>query len=175
MPNHCYQQVHLRGPHNLIKEIHDHLKQTDPMFCQLIKPMPFEMFVKPRVKRATEFVDTTDYLNHLKTHKETSIPAWYDWRCENWGTKWEVCDVQFTEAELTVIGDVYEDGCEAEFGFHCWTAWAPPTPVWDALVNLGISVDADYQDEGGMFEGRYVNGEDETWEPELDEEDLEDA
>ena len=156
MPNHCDQQVHLRGPRELIKEIYDHLKLTDPMFCQLIKPMPFEMFVKPRVSK-------------------TAAPAWYDWRCENWGTKWDVCNVQFTEAELTVIGDVYEDGCEAEFGFHCWTAWGPPLPVWNALVDLGISVDADYQDEGGMFEGRYVNGEDESWEPELDEEDLEDA
>ena len=54
MPNHCDQQVHLRGPHNLIKEIYDHLKQTDPMFCQLIKPMPFEMFVKPRVGKVIE-------------------------------------------------------------------------------------------------------------------------
>ena len=164
MPNHCDQQVHLRGPHNLIKEIYDHLKQTDPMFCQLIKPMPFEMFVQPRIRKMVE-----------PFKAKTSIPAWYDWRCENWGTKWEVCDVQFTEAELTVIGDVYEDGCEAEFGFHCWTAWGPPLPVWNALVDLGISVDADYQDEGGMFEGRYVNGEDESWEPELDEEEEENA
>ena len=171
MPNHCDQQVHLRGPWNLIKEIYDHLKQADPMFCQLIKPMPFEMFVKPRVKLPSHHPLNigTDGLSQCST------PAWYDWRCENWGTKWEVCDIQFTEAELTVIGNVYEDGCEAEFGFHCWTAWGPPLPVWNALVDLGISVDADYQDEGGMFEGRYVNGEDESWEPEMDEEDLEDA
>ena len=158
MPNHCDQQVHLRGPRNLIKEIYEHLELANPVFCQLIKPMPFEMFVQPKVSKQGH-----------------AIPAWYDWRCENWGTKWEVCDVQFTEAELTVIGNPYEDGCEAEFGFHCWTAWGPPLPVWNALVDLGISVDADYQDEGGMFEGRYVNGEDESWEPELDEEDLEDA
>ena len=158
MPNHCYQQVHLRGPRNLIKEIYDHLKQTDPMFCQLIKPMPFEMFVQPRVSK-----------------QGYAIPAWYDWRWENWGTKWDVCDVQFMEEKLTDLGNRFEDGCEAEFGFHCWTAWGPPLPVWNALVDLGISVDADYQDEGGMFEGRYVNGEDESWEPELDEEDLEDA
>lgn len=175
MPNHCYQQVHLRGPRNLIKEIYEHLKRTEPMFCQLIKPMPFEMFVKPRVKRMIEFVDTTDYLNHLKTHKETSVPAWYDWRSENWGTKWEVCDVQFTEEKLTDLGDPLEDDCEAEFGFHCWTAWGPPIPVWNVLVDLGISVDADYQDEGGLFEGRYVDGDDESWEPELDEEEAENA
>jgi hypothetical protein len=35
---------------------------------------------------------------------------------------------------------------------------------------MGISVDADYQDEGMNFEGTYLNGEDKCWEPELDEE-----
>jgi hypothetical protein len=37
----------------------------------------------------------------------------------------------------------------ASFSFNCWTAWSPPVPVWNTLVNMGISVDADYQDEGG--------------------------
>ena len=164
MPNHCDQQVRLRGPRNLIKEIYEHLKKAEPMFCQLIKPMPFEMFVKPRVKRLIE---------PLKA--QTSVPAWYDWRSENWGTKWEVCGVQFTEKKLTDLGDPLEDDCEAEFGFHCWTAWGPPLPVWNALVDLGISVTANYQDEGGLFAGRYVNGDDESWEPELSEEEAENA
>jgi hypothetical protein len=35
---------------------------------------------------------------------------------------------------------------------------------------MGVEVQADYQDEGGMFEGEYLNGEDNTWEPEIEEE-----
>ena len=50
MPNHCYQQVHIRGPREIVKEIYEHLELANPVFCQLIKPMPFNTFVKPRVK-----------------------------------------------------------------------------------------------------------------------------
>jgi hypothetical protein len=35
---------------------------------------------------------------------------------------------------------------------------------------MGISVDADYQDEGMNFEGTYLNGEEKMWEPEIEEE-----
>ena len=148
MPNHCYQQVHIRGPREIVKEIYEHLELANPVFCQLIKPMPFNTFVKPRVSR-----------------KGCSTPAWFDWRCDNWGTKWEVCNVEIMDEGFTDLGNPLDDDCEAEFSFNCWTAWAPPIPVWSHLVELGIKVDADYQDEGGMFEGRYVNGDDECWEP----------
>jgi hypothetical protein len=51
----------------------------------------------------------------------------------------------------------------AWFSFRCWTAWGPPVPVWDRLHAMGIEVEADYQDEGGMFEGAYRDGEESNW------------
>ena len=170
MPNHCYQQVHIRGPREIVKEIYEHLELTNPVFCQLIKPMPFDTFVKPRIKLPSHHPLNigTDGL------AQCSTPAWYDWRCDNWGTKWDVCNVEIMDEGFADIGNPFEDDCEGEFAFNCWTAWAPPIPVWSHLVDLGIKVDADYQDEGGMFEGRYVNGDDECWEP-IEEEDDEDA
>ena len=42
--------------------------------------------------------------------------------------------------------------------------------MWDKLYEMGISVDADYQDEGGLFEGEYLNGVDESWKPVFEEE-----
>jgi len=33
------------------------------------------------------------------------------------------------------------------------------------MHDLGIEVDADYQDEGGMFEGHWENGIDDNWDP----------
>ena len=92
------------------------------------------------------------------------LPAWYAWRVENWGTKWDVADVQMTNPLM-----IHGEG-KSSFSFNCWTAWSPPIPVWDKLVEMGLSVDADYQDEGFNFEGTYLNGEDKCWEPELDEE-----
>ena len=69
------------------------------------------------------------------------------------------------------VGLEYSDDQKvAWFTFHCWTAWGPPIPVWDRLDAMGIAVEADYQDEGEMFEGAYHHGEDNSWEPDLEEE-----
>jgi len=157
MPNHCYQQVHVYGPRFLVKELYDNLSKEEPQFCQVVVPMPFEQWLAPKT-RCEGF----------------EVEGWYDWRVKNWGTKWDVVDVEMTQSLLLHDDEDQEpSGMNASFSFNCWTAWSPPIPVWDKLVEMGLSVDADYQDEGMMFEGRYVNGEDKCWEPEdvLDEED----
>jgi len=136
MPNHCDQQVTIKGPRALISQIEENLEEG--RFCDLISPMPFEMWIAP---------------------DQGNFGAWYEWRNENWGTKWDVCAVEM--GDLRLIGD----GTTKEIEFQCWTAWAPPIPVWDRLVDLGCKVEADYQDEGGMFEGTYRDGLDECWVP----------
>ena len=142
MPNHCDQQVTITGPRALISQIEENLMHSEARFCDLIAPMPFEMWVAP---------------------DQGNVGAWYEWRNENWGTKWDVCEVEGVGRRL--IGD----GTTKEVEFRCWTAWAPPIPIWDRLVDLGCKVEADYQDEGGMFEGTYKDGLDECWVPEEDE------
>jgi len=159
MPNHCYQQVHVYGPRFLVKELYDSLSKEEPQFCQVVLPMPFEQWLAPK--------------SRLHGYE---VEGWYDWRVTNWGTKWDVVDVEITQSLLLHDDEPDTDDpwtMNASFSFNCWTAWSPPIPVWDKLVEMGLSVDADYQDEGMMFEGRYVNGEDKCWEPEdvLDEED----
>ena len=147
MPNHCYQQVHLRGPSHLIHHLYNALLKPEPEFCSTIAPMPFEMWAK-------------------ETQPDQVMPDWYEWRCENWGTKWDVCEVLFDGVGL----EYSDDQKVAWFSFRCWTAWGPPVPIWNRLHAMGIEVEADYHDEGGMFEGAYSDGEDKSWEPELEEE-----
>lgn len=157
MPNHCYQQVHVYGPRFLVKELYDRLSKEDPEFCQVVVPMPFEQWLAPK--------------SRLHGYE---VEGWYDWRVTNWGTKWDVVDVEITQSLLLHDDEDQEpSSMNASFSFNCWTAWSPPVPVWDKLVEMGLSVDADYQDEGMMFEGTYLNGENKSWEPEdvLDEED----
>jgi hypothetical protein len=119
--------------------------------------MPFEQWQAPKAK-----------------WRQFNVEGWYDWRVNNWGTKWEVVDVEIDE-ELDHEtrednGRLVEADTKSWFEFRCWTAWAPPVPVWDKLHELGVRVHATYQDEGGMFEGEYIDGEDTTWEPEIEEE-----
>jgi hypothetical protein len=85
----------------------------------------------------------------------------YDWCCKNWGTKWDVAEVWIDHEGLVHTDDLKV----AWFSFRCWTAWAPPVPVWDRLHAMGIEVHANYQDEGGMFAGEYHHGEDKCWQP----------
>ena len=155
MPNHCDQTVTITGPRAMIEQLHDGLKATEPRFCDLISPMPFEMWAAPEIK--------------LPDPWDTMAPAWREWRDEHWGTKWDVCGVENVHLETLI-----------SLTFQCWTAWAPPIPIWDRLVDLGCKVSAEYRDEGDMFEGTYENGLDQCWEPtaldserwEIDEEDV---
>lgn len=56
------------------------------------------------------------YLNNIL---EYGYDTWYDWRCDNWGTKWNACDVY-------VGRDIIE--------FN--TAWSCPLPVLNKLAEL---------------------------------------
>ena len=170
MPNHCYQQVRIEGPHYLVSMLYDGLTENgydprnggralNPQFCQLVCPMPFEQWQAPKTKWGGYEVE-----------------GWYDWRVNNWGTKWEVVDVEI-DVEMQRVPSAKADeekffsaDTQMWFEFRCWTAWAPPVPVWDKLHELGVKVHATYQDEGGMFEGEYIDGDDTTWTPEDEEE-----
>ena len=145
MPNHCDQQVTITGPRALVSQIEENLEEG--RFCDLISPMPFEMWIAP---------------------DQGGLGAWYEWRNENWGTKWDVCSV-----EVEIADSSLNRPDRRTLEFKCWTAWAPPIPIWDRLVDLGCKVEADYQDEGGMFEGTYRDGLDECWVPPEDEEEEE--
>ena len=151
MPNHCYQSVYLHGPTHLIQHLHAALSKPEPEFCSTIAPMPFEVWANE------------------ERRPDQLMPDWYEWRVENWGTKWDVCEVEIDDTYRSKDRDGLEysdDKKVAWFSFRCWTAWGPPVPVWDRLHAMGIEVEADYRDEGGMFEGEYHHGEDKCWQPE---------
>ena len=161
MPNHCYQQVTFSGTLDRMREIHQELFKSskegyEPQLLQLILPMPFKM------NKYTE--DENGNFN----------AGWYDWRVENWGCKWDVADVEICDSswddENNLLPSFITGLCDHartdyHISFNCWTAQGPPIHVWEHLHELGIHVDADYQDEGGMFEGSYIGGLHDQWEP----------
>ena len=144
MPNHCYQSVYIQGPRAVVQELFYQLTEHD-RFCDTVCPAPLALFAAGQ--------------------SDGSMPDWYTWRVENWGTKWDVAD-----AEIVEHIEVSANEVEAWFSFRCWTAWGPPVPVWDKLHSMGVTVEAEYQDEGMMFEGEYKDGDDESWEMIVEEE-----
>lgn len=136
MPNHCYQTVDIEGPTGLVKNLYRSLKD-EGRFCDAIIPMPL-----------------------------SESGDWYEWHCKQWGTKWDVVEPEVISASWPDGVRGYKEKERSSFKFRCWTAWGPPTPVWDALLKLGFTVSADYIDECGNFEGTYKDGVTDEWIPE---------
>lgn len=78
-----------------------------------------------------------------------NVEDWYSWRVKNWGTKW---DSNNFDLYCPIEGD------NATITFD--TAWSPPIPFYNKLVELGFDVDATYTEEGMFFAGHYENGVD---------------
>jgi len=76
--------------------------------------------------------------------------GWYTWRLQNWGTKWDVYESHCTRIDANTLQLTF------------YTAWSPPIPVFDKLVDMGFEVNARYLDEGWMYAGEYVDGDDWT-------------
>lgn len=86
----------------------------------------------------------------------TSTTDWYNWRCTNWGTKWNAYEVEINWDEE------YKECIEINFQ----TAWSPPEPIYfklDEIFGERISVNWFCRDESDNFCGyvhnqQYIDG-----------------
>jgi hypothetical protein len=72
--------------------------------------------------------------------------SWWDWRVQNWGTKWEANGMTFEE-----------DGNEIQMVFD--TPWSAPTGIYNALKEKfgdKVCISWFYREEGCQFAG-YLN------------------
>ena len=152
MPNWCENRVRL-------SDNGDNSEQFDKLVKLLDGPNPFNaIYPQPDWKTIPnedgELPVTEDHkdADGKVIFQSTNFPnrgkndhRWYSWCCDNWGTKWDMCD-KFT-AEI-------EEGY-AEFGFN--TAWAPPHGIYDKIVedfpDVGVSW---FYDEPGMEVAGYL-------------------
>ena len=77
--------------------------------------------------------------------KPAASPYWYDWNCENWGTKWDASDVDLHDYEPD----------HKRFTFS--TPWSPPLPVLTALSaqHPNLHIELEWEEEQG-FGGTFV-------------------
>jgi len=129
MPNWCNNTITLTGPKEKITAIYAKAKEDNALLQQL-KPMPeaLEGTTSPAPKegKVQPLVDGFD--------------NWYDWRVQNWGTKW---DVDMDGLELS------DDGTTINGWFD--SAWAPPIHAYEYFLtdNEDCSIRSYYY-EGGM-------------------------
>jgi hypothetical protein len=94
------------------------------------------------------------------THNESSVMDnplnWYQWNCDNWGTKWNAGEVWHDRVDNG-------ESTEGQTSYNFDTAWAPAEPVIAALAKMFPMLQFEHRYcEGGMgFAGEimYQNGE----------------
>jgi hypothetical protein len=116
MPNWCSNRATISGPAPVIQEITDILNEENPELLAWMVPEP----------------------------KYEGDQDWYNWRVNNWGSKWDISDVYFEhQAE--------ED--QIQFSFS--TAWGPCVEAFHTWAQGRASaVHLEYWEPGMAFAGR---------------------
>lgn len=137
MPNWCNNSITITGPKDQIKRLWDEAQTAHEGSFGLLNamvPMPQEL-------------------------EGTTAPSedgmdWYQWRVNNWGTKWDVDDTGL-EFEDT------EDGYATISGWFD-SAWSPPLEAYNTFLeaNREVQLYATYEEGGMDFAGIYDNGAD---------------
>ena len=162
MPNHCHNRVTFYPAGNDTAKAIEDIKAIKQMFedenCfgQIIPEPDWENTPlmssdmpkydwdtpKGKVGELPQYVE--DYAKRL-VFKSTGIAddRWYDWRLQNWDTKWDCYDV--------VVTDDDPESVEIEFN----TAWSPPEAICSAIREQypDVSVSWFYDEPGCEIAG----------------------
>ena len=92
--------------------------------------------------------DDASLLQHIIPMNESLLDGgdWYEWRLDNWGTKWDIYETHCTRIDANTLQ------------LNFLTAWSPPIPIFDKLTDMGYKINARYLDEGWMYIGEYTDG-----------------
>jgi hypothetical protein len=134
--------------------------QSAPFLMNNLLPVPMELLHPEAESHGGSNAAEKDMLRK-KLLAKFGYESWYDWRCANWGTKWDLSEDTMVEDE---VGDVI-------FYFFD-TAWAPPVEFLKnicenyPLLNFHLT----YEEPGCAFEGELdiqageiVNDETRDW------------
>ncbi len=155
MPNWCNNNISITGPNSVIDKIEKITKEEDNKngLLQFFNPMPKEL------EGTTSPSSSADKPQPMID----GFDCWYDWRVENWGTKWEVCE--FYGVDRQYHSENNEGESTITFGFD--SAWAPPINAYDQFLrdNSDCSLKAWYYEGGCDFMGEWDNGQDDCYQP----------
>ena len=156
MPNYCNNNIIITGPNSVIDKIEKIANGDKGDLLQYFYPMPKELNdtvagPEPKTKK--------EKLEKRRLQVEYGASNWYDWRVENWGTKWDI--MEFYNINRKEIG---EDESEISLGFD--TAWAPALGAYEKFIdeNSNCSLKAYYYEPGCDFMGEWDNGIDSCFE-----------
>ena len=159
MPNWCDNQVSITGPNSVIDKIEKIVKEEDNQNGLL-------NFMKPMPKQLQDTTSPSSASDKPQPMVE-GFDNWYDWRVENWSTKWEVCE--FYGVDRQYLSEQNEGESVITFGFS--SAWAPPIGAYEQFISdmsanqIDVSVKAYYYEGGCDFMGEWYDGVDDCYAP----------
>jgi hypothetical protein len=132
MPNHCFNKIEIYGKE--ASKIASKIESEETPF-DFTKIFPEPDYDKIAVKPTFPKKEGDDF----------SMPSWWDWRVQNWGTKWNSYDCEVIEI----------DDEQIEYRFS--TAWSPPEGVIEKLREQypDIEITAFYDEPGMEIAGYY--------------------
>ena len=144
MPNHCHNRVTFYSDDKpeLIQKLHKIFK-SEEVFTQFV-PEP-DWATTPNEAGELSAKDPNEPMFPPKFPDGTVDDRWYNWRLQNWGTKWDCYEVDIDDSEL-------EYGFEVTFD----TAWSPPEEICSAIKEqFDVSISW-FFDEPGMEVAGYL-------------------
>ena len=163
MPNWCDNQITITGPNSVIDKIEKIVKEesnnAENGLLQFFHPMPKELLET----EAGPIAKTKAEKEERKARKlEFGAENWYDWRVNNWGTKWEVCE--FYGVDRQHLNDSLD---ESTISFSFSSAWAPPLNAYEKFLddNSNCFIRAYYHEGGCDFMGLWEDGVDDCYQP----------
>jgi hypothetical protein len=140
MPNWCDNIVKIKGPKDKLEAMAKAFIEAELLAHILPEPDYKKEIVLPtfpEISGNREPVDESE--------------AWWDWRVQNWGTKWDVGGDDYDKPEI-------KDGV---LSLRFSSAWSPPVGAYKALIDQGFEVEAFYWEPGEGFAGKYsADGDD---------------
>lgn len=156
MPNWCENVVNIYGENKDLQKFREECISKNEEgweYLDFAKVIPEPNYKTTPVTKTFPEI----HANFAKTKKEKQIAlkneptiredSWWDWRVQNWGTKWN----------LSSMEDFTNDDCNTEMIFH--TAWSPPEGIYDALVKKYPDLDISwfYNEPGCEIAGYLPN------------------
>lgn len=137
MPNWCENCLDILNTNeDITKLLKPYFSEKDGQsFLDFEKIIPMPEGINQSVEDLSDELRKTNLENY-------GCADWYDWRCEKWGTKWNM-DPSEASAYKSSISFT--------------TAWGPPLGIAKKLAELSNhSIQLVYYEEGGDFCGKYV-------------------
>lgn len=143
MPNFVHHTLTITGPEVVLDRfMADCCTEGQGLDFEKIIPQP-ESVLQDIERCSSHFnsVHGTGDLSPVATPEELKFPGWYEWRCANWGTKWNCYSVVVRNAE----------GIEIDFD----TAWGVPVPILRALAERfpTLRMEGSFREEYCHFAG----------------------